>query len=72
MINRREWHLPGTLELIERPVSSQAAESAFGAALHARLEVADDRVRQETRHLDEVEAVASAYRTAERPPEVLG
>jgi len=70
--NRREWHLPGTLELLERPVRGQVAESAFGVALRARLEVADDRVRQEARHLDEVEAVASAYYTAERPLEVLG
>ncbi len=68
-MTRQEWHLPGDSAPAERPGTSSATpQPAFAAALNARLETAGDRVRQECTHLDHVEAVASEYLSAARPP----
>ncbi len=68
-MNRREWHVPG-IPASAGGSATRTAKSlpAFAAALHERLDVAGERVRQECSHLDHVEAVASEYLLAAKPP----
>ncbi|MBI3568293.1 MAG: hypothetical protein HY084_08855 [Gemmatimonadetes bacterium] len=70
-MNRREQHVPGDPASAGGSGSSTAkSRPVFADALHARLDTAGARVRQECSHLDHVEAVASEYLMAARPPRV--